>query len=94
MATFTALSAALATLALYGLCTSSGNVSFSSLIQSRVSPHIRGRVFSAFDVIWQSMRLVSLLLGGLVADTIGIRAVFYAGGALLIAAALTGLAAN
>ena len=55
---------------------------------------MRGRVFSAFDVIWQSMRLVSLLLGGILADTIGIRAVFYTGGALLIAAALTGVAAS
>jgi hypothetical protein len=30
---------------------------------------------SAFDLIWQSMRLASLLLGGLLADTLGIRAV-------------------
>ncbi len=94
LATFTALPAALATLALYGLGTSTGNVSFSSLIQSRVSSQMRGRVFSAFDVIWQSMRLVSLLIGGVLADAIGIRAVFYTGGALLIAAALTGVAAT
>ncbi len=94
LATFTALPAALATLALYGLGTSTGNVAFSSLIQSRVKSQMRGRVFSAFDVIWQSMRLVSLLLGGILADTIGIRAVFYTGGALLIAAALTGVAAS
>ena len=90
LATFTALPAALP---LYGLGTSTGNVSFSALIQSRVSSQMRGRVFSAFDVIWQIMRLVSLLLGGLLADTIDIRAVFYTGGALLIAAALTGVAA-
>ncbi len=59
-------------------------------------PAIRGRVFSAFDLIWQSMRLVSmrlvsLLLGGLLADTLGIRAVFYTGGALLVVAALAGI---
>jgi len=37
------------------------------------------------------MRLASLLLGGVLADTLGIRAVYYTGGALLLAAALTGL---
>ncbi len=36
------------------------------------------------------MRLASLLLGGALADAVGIRAVFYAGGALLLTAALTG----
>ncbi len=94
LATFTALPAALGVLVLYGLGTSTGSVLFSSLIQARVSSPMRGRVFSAFDVIWQSMRLVSLVLGGFLADAIGIRAVFYAGGALLIAAALAGVAAT
>lgn len=94
LATFTALPVALGSLALYGLGTSTGNVSFSSLIQSHVPPEVRGRVFSAFDLIWQSMRLVSLLIGGLLADTLGIRAVFYAGGVLLVIAALTGATAS
>lgn len=39
----------------------------------------RGRVSDAFDLIWQWMRLASLLLAGLLADTLGIRAVFYTG---------------
>jgi MFS family permease len=93
LATVVALPAALATLMLYGLATSTGSVSFSSLIQSRVSARLRGRVFSAFDVIWHTMRLLSLVLGGVLAETVGIRGVFYAGGALLLAAALSGLSA-
>ena len=52
---------------------------------------LRGRVLSAFDLIWQSMRLTSLLLGGLLADFAGNRAVYYVGGALLAAASLAGL---
>jgi hypothetical protein len=55
---------------------------------------MRGRVFSAFDLIWQSMRLLSLILGGVLADAAGIQTVYYIGGGLLIAAALTGLAAR
>jgi MFS family permease len=93
LATFTSLPTALATLVLYGLGTSTGNVSFNSVLQSHVPAEIRGRTFSAFDVIWQSMRLLSLLAGGLIADTLGIRVVFYLGGALLITAALAGFTA-
>ena len=91
LASVTALAAALAALVGYGIGTSTGNVAFSTVIQSHVPDRLRGRVFSAFDLIWQSMRLASLLLGGLLADTAGIRAVDYLGGALLVAAALTGL---
>jgi MFS family permease len=90
----TALPAALAALVFYGLGTSTGNVTFSSIIQSHVPERLRGRTFSAFDLIWQAMRLASLLLGGLLADAFGIRAVFYGGGALLLAAALVGTTAT
>jgi MFS family permease len=91
LATVTALPAALAALVGYGIGTSTGNVTFATVIQSHVPDRLRGRVFSAFDLIWQSMRLASLLLGGLLADVAGIRAVYYTGGALLAAAALAGL---
>jgi len=90
LASVTALPAALAALAFYGMGTSTGNITFSTVIQSHVPEQLRGRVFSAFDLIWQAMRLASLLLGGLLADAYGIRAVFYLGGVLLLAAALTG----
>src|SRR5712692_8218448 len=90
LATVTALPAALGALVCYGIGTSTGNVAFSTVIQSHVPDRMRGRVFSAFDLIWQSMRLASLLLGGLLADTAGIRAVYYLGGILLAAASLAG----
>jgi len=47
-------------------------------------------VFSAFDLIWRSMCLVSLLLGDLLADFAGIRAVCCTGGALLAVAGVAG----
>ncbi len=92
LASVTALPAALGALVCYGIGTSTGNVTFAAVIQSHVPDRLRGRVFSAFDLVWQSMRLASLLLGGLLADAAGIRAVYYAGGALLAAAAFAGLA--
>ena len=91
LASVTALPAALATLVCYGIGTSTGNIAFATVIQSHVPDSVRGRVLSAFDLIWQAMRLASLVAGGLLADTAGIRAVYYLGGALLVAAALTGL---
>lgn len=91
LATATALPAALAALFCYGLGTSTGNVTFATLLQSSVPAELRGRVFAAYDVIWQSMRLTSLLAGGVLAEVAGIRAVFYLGGALLLAAALAGV---
>ncbi len=51
---------------------------------------LRGRVFAGFDMLWQTGRLLSLILGGLLADTLGVRAVYYLGGILLIAAAAIG----
>lgn len=90
LATFAALPTALAALVGYGIGTSSGSVAFSSLIGAKVPDRLRGRTFAAFDLIWQAMRLISLIAGGLLADAFGIRAVYYAGGLLLLAAALAG----
>lgn len=87
LAAVTALPLAAAALVVYGLATSTGNVTFSSLIQSRVPDELRGRTFAGFDVLWQSGRLLSLLGGGLLADSVGVRAVYLAGGLLLLAAA-------
>jgi len=71
----TALPATLAALVCYGLSTSTG-VTFASVIQSHVHADLRGRVFAAFDLL---------------ADSLGIQAVYYAGGVLLFAAAAAGL---
>lgn len=90
LAAATALPLAVAAVFCYGLSTSTGNVTFSSLLQSRVPDELRGRAFAGFDVIWQSGRLVSLLAGGLLADAAGIQAVYLAGGTLLLAAAAAG----
>jgi MFS family permease len=93
LAVATNLPMAATALVLYGLSTSTGNVTFASLIQSRVPEDLRGRAFAGFDLLWQSGRLLSLLGGGLLADTLGIRAVYLLGGLLLLTAAAVGSAA-
>ncbi len=90
LATVTGLAAAMAALLAYGIGTSTGAVTFNSLLQAETPQPLRGRVFAGFDMLWQTGRLLSLLLGGLLADTLGIRAVYYLGAALLLAAAVLG----
>jgi MFS family permease len=93
LATVTTLPPAAAALAVYGLGTSTGAVTFNSLLQATVPDTVRGRVMATFDLTWQTGRLASLGIGALTADQLGIRAVYYTGGALLLlAAALAPLA--
>lgn len=81
-------------LALYGVATSTGAVTFNSMLQAETPEHVRGRVFASMDVLWQGGRLLSLAVGGALADLYGIEAVYYIGGALLLAAAAVGLAST
>lgn len=91
LATFTNIAVAVGALAAYGIGTSIGTVTLNSLLQADVPAEHRGRVFAGFDALWQAGRLVSIGLGGLLADAVGIRAVYYLGGVLLLAAGTGGL---
>lgn len=82
---------ALGALALYGVGTSTGNVTYNSMLQMTVPERLRGRVFAFYDVVWQTGRLMSIGIGGVAADRYGITAVYWAGGALLLAAGALGL---
>lgn len=94
IASTTVLPLAAATLVVYGVGTSTGAVTFNSMLQTEAPEHVRGRVFAAMDVLWQGGRLISLGMGGLLADVYGIQTVYYLGGALLLAAAAAGLLAG
>ncbi len=76
----------------YGLNTSTGMVVFNSTIQGAVPDRVRGRVFTLSDVTWNAMRLLSLALGGVLVDAVGIRPLYWTGGALLATAGVLGLA--
>ena len=82
---------ALLILFVYGLNTSTGMVVFNSTIQGVIPDAVRGRVFTLLDVSWSTMRLLSLGLGALVVDRIGIEPVFWIGGSLLVLAGVLGL---
>ncbi len=92
LATFTPLPLALVIMFVYGLNASAGLVVFNSALQGTVPDAVRGRVFALLDLSWNVARLLSLALGGLIVDQVGIRPLFWAGGALLALAGLLGLA--
>ena len=92
-AAFSSFGVALGALAVYGLGTSTGNITYNSVLQRTVPDRMRGRVFAFYDVVWQTARLASIGLGGIAADRLGITAVFWAGGLLLLAAGALGFAA-
>jgi MFS family permease len=82
---------AMAILFVYGLNTSTGMVVFSSTVQGAVPDTMRGRVFTLLDVTWNFMRLLSLALGGVLVDALGIAPVYWLGGTLLALAGVLGL---
>jgi hypothetical protein len=67
-------------------------VVFNSTVQGAVPDAARGRVFTLQDVTWSAMRLLSLALGGLIVDAIGIEPLFWVRGALLAQVTSTALA--
>jgi MFS family permease len=85
---------AVASLVVYGVGTSTGAVTFNSMLQAEAPEQSRGRIFASMDVLWQFGRLVSLGVGGVLADRYGIQVVYYLGGGLLLAAAAAGLTAG
>ena len=78
-------------LLLYGVNTATGGVAYTTLLQRRVPDDYRGRVFTAFNMVWQGGRLASLTLAGLVVDIFSIRTLYVSAGALLILAGILGL---
>lgn len=77
----------------YGLNTSSGMVVYQTWIQRQVPDAMRGRVFTWLDVVWNVMKVLSLGVGGWLAEQAGIQAVYYLGGAMLVIAGVIGLLA-
>ncbi len=83
---------ALVILFVYGLNTSTGMVASTTILQTVIPDRVRGRIFTLLDVTWAAIRFVSLGLGGVLADRIGISAVYVIGGMLLALAGVLGLA--
>jgi len=81
---------ALTSLGFYGIGTSTGNVTYNTVLQTTTPDRFRGRVFAFYDIVWQTGRLISIGAGGILADQLGIRGVYIMGGLLLLAAGTAG----
>jgi len=87
----TPLPIALLILLAYGIGTSTGAVTFSTVVQRRVPDSIRGRVFATLDVVWATGEIASIAVAGVLADKVGISAVYIVGGVILTIAGIIGL---
>lgn len=91
LGTMTALPVAFAVLVVYGIGTSTGAVTYSTVLQRRVPDAMRGRVFATLDVVWAAGEIASIGVAGYVSDRIGIAAVYIGGGVILALAGGIGL---
>lgn len=78
---------------IYGLNTLSGMVVYQTWVQRQVPDAMRGRVFTWLDVVWNVMKVLSLGLGGWLAECAGVEVVYYIGGTMLILSGMTGIVA-
>ena len=75
----------------YGMSTSTGMVAYQSTLQTLVPAHTRGRAFAFYDVLWNTARLLSLAVGGVIAELADVSVVYLLSALLLFAAAVVGL---
>lgn len=78
-------------LVVYGMSTSSGMIAYQSTLQTVVAAEIRGRAFAFYDVLWNIARLLSLAVGGVLAELTDVRIVYVISAGLLFTAATVGL---
>jgi predicted MFS family arabinose efflux permease len=91
IAVFTPLPIGLVILFVYGLNTSTGMVVYNSIMQREVPEAVRGRIYTLMDATWNLMQLLSLGIGGVLVDHLGIEPLYYIGGSMLTGAGVLGL---
>lgn len=76
---------------IYGINTSFGMVVYQTWVQRQVPNEVRGRVFTWLDVVWNVMKIISLAVGGWLADWASVEVVYYVGGTILFLSGVLGL---
>ena len=74
----------------FGLANAMLNVVITALLQEKVAPEFRGRVFGLLVLMAAGLQPLAVGLGGSLADLFGVVQVIAAGGLLAIAVALAG----
>lgn len=69
-------------------------VAYQSTLQTLVPAETRGRAFAFYDVLWNTARLLSLAVGGVLVDIVDVRVVYLLSAGLLFVAAVVGLTTN
>lgn len=64
---------------------------YQTWLQRHVPDAMRGRVFTWLDVVWNVVKVISLGLGGWLAEQDSVEVVYYIGGILLMISGLVGI---
>lgn len=91
LGTLTSLPIALVILVTYGISTSTGAVTYNTVLQRRIPDAMRGRVFATLDVVWAAGEIASIGVAGYLSDRIGIAAIYIGGGVILALAGSMGV---
>jgi MFS family permease len=74
-----------------GFCLPVANITSNTIFQERVPDNLRGRVFGTRNTIAQGLTPLSMVLGGILADAVGVPLTFALCGALALLAVVPGL---
>ena len=89
---FTAISSiiwlALVLFGIVGVMQTALSISINTLMQKYVANELLGRTFAAMGTIAGVSQLLSIGLGGFMADVVGIRTVYMIGGAIILSTAI------
>ncbi|MCX5973700.1 MAG: MFS transporter [Coprothermobacterota bacterium] len=74
-----------------GFCLPVANITSNTIFQERTPDNLRGRVFGTRNTIAQGLTPLSMILGGILADAVGVPLTFALCGALALLAVVPGL---
>ena len=79
---------ALSLFGIIGVMQTALSISINTLMQKYVANELLGRTFAAMGTIAGVSQLLSMGLGGFMADVVGIRTVYMIGGAIILSTAI------
>lgn len=82
------VSLALSFFAVVGISQTILNISISTLLQQHVPQEVMGRTFAGMDILTQVCLLISMGMGSMFADIIGVRMIYIIGSAVALITAL------
>lgn len=75
--------------AVVGLSQTINGISINTLLQTRVPNEVMGRTFASMGILIQVCQLISMGVGGILSDIIGVRMIYILGSAIILLTAVS-----